>query len=189
MVNFKLFTGSLFQFSSVMAVPAVEESIGVSTIGSEASTGNWTPASRTGATIQSRITGEKFHGNFPPARLDDFTYDRPGSHVKCTTAPLPVVRRTIAGEPSPKWTITAPLGESASVSRGPQAIACMEPACTFPTALTDSRFGMSSRSRSGLWLPLRPAIMPDGSSYRSAAPAFEIETRVPPRSTHLDSSL
>ncbi len=73
MVNFKLFTGSLFQFSSVMAVPTVEESIGVSTIGSEASTGNWTPASRTGATIQFRMTGEKFHGNFPLARLADFS--------------------------------------------------------------------------------------------------------------------
>ena len=72
-VNPKFFTGSLFQFSNVTAAPTFEQSIGVSTIGSDASTGNWIPASLTGATIQLRMTGEKFQGNLPLAPLDDFT--------------------------------------------------------------------------------------------------------------------
>ena len=63
-VNSRLFNGSLFQFNTVTAAPTLEQSIGVSTIGSEASTGTWIPASLTGATIQFRITAEKFHGNF-----------------------------------------------------------------------------------------------------------------------------
>src|SRR4029077_2528885 len=71
-VNSRSFNGSLFQFSTVTAAPVLEHSIGVSTIGSEASTGTWILASFTGATIQFRRTAEKFHGNLPLATLDDF---------------------------------------------------------------------------------------------------------------------
>src|SRR5205823_2879442 len=184
-VSPKLFTGSLFQFSSVTAAPAFEQSIGVSTIASDASTGSSIPASLTGAVIQSRIIGEKFHGNLPVAVLDDFTYDSPGNQVKCTTVPLLTVRRTIAGELSSKRATTSRLTEFTRVSRGPQAIASTAGDCTLPSGLRAPRFGMSALSRSGLCALRRLAIMVDGSSYRSIAPAFEIATSVPPASTQV----
>src|SRR5437762_1468538 len=146
MVSPKCFTGSLFQFSRVTAAPTLEQSIGVSTIGSDACTCNWIPESFTGATIQFRMTGEKSQGNFPPAALDDFTYESPGNQVKCTTVPLLTARRRIAGEPSSKCATTSPLTEFTRVSRGPHAVASTELACTFPSAFTAPRFGMSTRS-------------------------------------------
>src|SRR5215469_1072762 len=122
MVSPKLSIVSLFQFSTVTAAPEREQRIGASTIGSDDSTGNWTPASFTGATIQFRMMGEKPEGNFPSATLDDFMYDNPGNQVKCTTIPLFTVRRIIAGELSSNCATTSPSTAFTKMSRGPHQL-------------------------------------------------------------------
>src|SRR5215467_5403232 len=188
MLNPRLFIGSLFQFNTVTATPALEQSIGASTIGSDDSTGNGTPASFTGATIQFRMTGEKFEGNFPSATLDDFTYDSPGNQAKCTTVPLFTERRIIAGELSSDSATTSPLTAFVKMSRGPHAVASREPVRTFPSALTPAKLVISIRSRSGLCAPRRLVRVVEGSSYLSIAPAFEIATSVPPPLTQVANS-